>query len=529
MKTLVIDNFQGRLTRYNDGDITKGYAKYDTSYGYDPFSKPGNLTWFEAPTRIDTDASVLTDLVVAARPRLESGTTYVYAVGSTGRFYKIKSNDTATYNPNYDSPSVIATLSAGTPTFKYGSSLQFYGDTERVYVGHDKGVNRVDFTGANDTLVTSTAASVTSSVPRPSTQFAGKTYWGNGNNLIEIDSTATASSYYKLSPSFPVGTQVRDLDVSPDGNYIQAVVSRVSQPDITAVTQDTNSLSSADSYFIFWNGTDTGYTAYNPYNAYSLNSNTAFGPYSYTTGYDLGGAAVYSLGQKILSFPNAQAPNFNAMFSVGNMVGFVVPEQADDVQKASMFMFGAYDREIPEGLYRLFRVSATSQTDIVQVPVAVVVSNLFYGHSAAGYTDNMVGSAKIYFATLEYDDTPTTSYKFWRFNTVPTGSGTAIAGVYETQSQLFSKKVLISEVRLYVEPLVANNEFTVDLIGSDGSPISNGSKTFTVGTNCTAGDDYLWWKPAIKPTYAVGVRITNSGSANWTLSKLELDVSEGGK
>jgi hypothetical protein len=217
------------------------------------------------------------------------------------------------------------------------------------------------------------------------------------------------------------------------------------------------------------------------------------------------------------------------MFSVGNMVGFVVPEQADDVQKASMFMFGAYDREIPEGLYRLFRISATDQTDIIQVPVATVVSNLFYGHSAAGYTDNQVGSAKVYFATLEYDDTPTTSYKFWRFNTVPTGSGTAIAGVYETQSQLFSKKVLVSEVRLYVEPLVAGNEFTVALIGSDGNPITNGSKPFTVGTNCTVGDDYLWWKPEIKPTYTLGVRITNSGSTNWTLTKLELDVSEGGK
>jgi len=529
MKTLVIDNFQGRLTRYADGDITQGYAKYSSSHGYDPFSKPGNLTWLETPTRIDAAGAVITDLIVAARPRLESGITYVYAVGHTGRLYKIKVNDPTTYEPDYDTPVLLTTLVAGTPTFKYGTSIQFYGATEKIYIGHDKGVTSCTFAGGSETVV-GVAGSYTASVPRPSVQFAGKMYFGNGKNILEIDSTELVTTYAKLDPAFPSGTQVRDIDVSPDGNYVQIIVSRVSQPDITAVTQDTSSLSSADSYFIFWNGTDAGYTAYNPYNAYSLNANTSFGPFSYTTGYDLGGATVYSGGQKILSLPNSQAPNFNAMFSFGNMMGYAAPEQSDGFQKVSLMGFGAYDREIPEALYRFFRVSAEGdQTDIVQVPVCLIVSNLFYGLSTAGYTDNLVGSAKLYYSTLEYDDTPTTKYKFWRFNTVPTGDGTAISGVYETQNQLFSKKARINEVRLYVEPLVANNEFTVDLIGSDGNPITNGSKTFEVGTNCTAGDDYLWWNPETAPTYTVGVRITNSGSANWTLSKLELDVSDAGK
>ena len=110
MPTLTINNFQGRLTRYLDGDINSGYAKYTTTFGNDPFTSPGNLTWFEQPTRIDSGESVITDLIVAARPRLESGITYVYAIGHTGRLYKIQVNDPTTYNPNYDNPVLLATL-----------------------------------------------------------------------------------------------------------------------------------------------------------------------------------------------------------------------------------------------------------------------------------------------------------------------------------------------------------------------------------------------------------------------------------
>lgn len=529
METLVINNFQGRLTRYNDGDINSGYAKYTTSFGSDPLTDPGNLTWFEAPTRIDPNGDVITDLIMAMRPRLESGITYVYAIGRTGRLYKIQVNDPTTYNPDYDNAVLLTTLTSGSPTFKYGASIQFFGATEKIYIGHDKGVTTTTFAGGSETVV-GVAGSYTANVPRPSVQFAGKLYFGNGTNILEIDSTATVTDYTKLDPAFPVGTQVRDIDVSPDGNYVQIVVSRVSQPDLTVITQDTSSLSSSDSYFIYWNGTDTGYTSYNPYNAYSLNANTSFGPYSYTTGYDLGGAAVYTAGQKILSLPNSVAPTFNAMFSTGNIVGFAAPEQDSSVLKGSLLAYGAYDKEIPEGLYRWFRISATTQTDIQQIPACAIVSNLFYGASSAGYTNNKVGSAKIYFSTLETDSGPTTTYKLYKFTTVPTGVGSAIAGVYETQNQLFSKKITIKEVRLYTEPLVTNNEFTIALIGSDGNPITNGSKTFTAGTSpVNVGDDFVWWNPQCEPTYLLGVRITNSGSANWVGMKLEIDYTLSGK
>lgn len=529
MDTKIIDNFQGRLTRYNDGSLNSGYAKYSTTFGNDPFSNPSNLTWFEAPSRIDPNASVITDLIMAARPRLESGKTFVYAIGHTGRLYKIQVNDPTTYAPNYDNAVLLTTLTASSPTFKYGSSIQFFGATEKIYIGHDLGVTSVNFDGTSEALV-GTLGSYTANVPRPSVNFTGKLYFGNGTNLLEIDSTATVTTYAKLSPAFPVGTVVRDVDVSPDGNYVQTVVSRIPAQDMTVTTQDTSSLSSADSYFILWNGIDAGYTSYNPYNSYSLNANTSFGPYSYTMGYDLGGAAIYAGGQKIISLPNSLSPNFGAMFSTGNIVGFGAPEQDSSFLKGTLMTYGAYDREIPEGLYRFLRLAAGGvQTDIIQMPVTLIVSNLFYGASSSGYSGNQVGSAKLYFSTLETSAAPTTAYKLYKFTTVPTGLGTAIAGVYETQNELFSKKVRVKEVRVYGEPWVANNTFKIDLIGSDNNPITNGTQTFTAGSTLTVGDDFAWYNPSIEPTYALGVRITNSGSVNNVITKIEVDVASGGK
>lgn len=526
-KTLVINNFQGRLTRFNNGDINSGFAKYNTTFGNDPFTSPGNLTWFEQPIRIDSGEAVITDLIMAAKPRLEAGITYDYAIGHTGRLYKIQVNDPTTYNPNYDNPVLLATLTVNTPTFKYGASINFFGGTQQIYIGHDKGATKINFDGTGETEI-GVAGSWTASVPRPAQQFGASLYFGNGTNLAEVIAGGTVATYAKLTPAFPVGTQVRDVDISPDGSYVQIIVSRVTAPDLTSTTQDTASLSSADSYRFLWNGIDTGATSYDSFNAYSINSNISFGNSSYTMGYDLGSTAIYSGGQKVITLPVSISPNFNALFSTGNLLGFASPEQ-DSTLKGSMMVYGQYDRDIPEGLFRFFRASATGGlTDVIHMPHCGIVSNLFYGSSSAGYAGNVVGSAKAYFSTLETDNTPTTKYKLYKFTTVPTGLGTAIAGVYETQTQLLSKKVKLGQVRIYGEPWVTNNAFTVELVGSSGGVISGSSKTFTVGSNITAGDDYAWYNPATAPTYAIGLRITNAGSVNMEIMKVEIDYTPAG-
>jgi hypothetical protein len=243
----------------------------------------------------------------------------------------------------------------------------------------------------------------------------------------------------------------------------------------------------------------------------------------------LGGAALYSGRKKTISLPNSISPNFEAVFSTGNLVGFGAPEQDSSVLKGSLMVYGQYDMEIKPGLFRLFRIAATTQTDIQQMPTCIIVSNLVYGASSAGYTNNKAGAAKLYFSTLETDSGPTTKYRFYKFTTVPTGSGTAIGGVYETQNQIFPNKETIKVVRIYTQPLAANNSFKIDLIDSDGSVITNSTHTFTSGTGPDAiGNDRMLYNPDIKPVYSVGVRITNLGTAAMTIKKIELDTLAAG-
>src|SRR6185295_7691885 len=210
IKTLVVDNFQGDMTIYQFGDINSGKSNVFITNSNNPFLAPGQLTWNNAPVQIDSSASVITDLILAQKAREESGVHYVYAIGHTGRLYKIQVNNPATNNPDYDNPVLLATLTLGTPTFTRGGFIDFFGATERIYIGHDKGVTRINFDGTNETFV-GVLGSWTQTVPRPFKQFVGKLYIGNGANIAEIDSTATVTSYAKLSPGFPVNTQVRDM------------------------------------------------------------------------------------------------------------------------------------------------------------------------------------------------------------------------------------------------------------------------------------------------------------------------------
>lgn len=542
MKTIIIDNFAGGLSRRSDGDLNSGLAKYDTTFGNDPFSDPGNLTWFEHPTSILTSNNAG---IAAAKVRLESNTTFVYAIDNGAKLYKITVNDTSTLNPNYDRPSVIGAVpaeSASTIGTLYGSSMQFYGATEKIFIGLDERIEKINFDGSGATKVTA-VSSVQTNVPRPSAQFLGKMYWANGTNLIEIDSTETVTSYAKLSPGFPSGTFIRDLDVTPDGNYLQITVSRNNSPSLFQFNSDAQVVASTEAYKFYWNGTDTTYTAFETYNGYSLTSNVVYGQKNYTFGTDLNGTALYDGAMKIWTLPKISPPNFGASYSTGNLLGVATTEYTSSVTSATAsvvglqatgLFYGQYDDQVTTGLFRAFRQPpasvASGSQDIAFVPVCLPISNLAYTYQKAGYANNIIGSSKIYFSTTEIVPPASITFKFYKFTTAPTGVGQAIDGVYETQQQNFSKKIKIGNVRFYVEPLVANNSFKIDLIGSDGNPISGGTQTFTAGTTpVNVGDDYVWYTPQMNPTYSVGVRISNLGSVNWTGVKLELDLGEAGQ
>ena len=530
MPTITLNNFNGRLTRWLNGDVNSGFSKYTVTFGVDYFSKPGNLTWQETPIQIDSAGSVITDLIVAGKERIESGISYVYCVGHTGRIYKIQVNDTASYNPNYDNPVLLTTITSGSPTFTRGGFIDFYGSTEKMFIGHDKGVTKLNFDGTGEAAISGTW---TQTVPRPLKQFLGKLYIGNGSNIAEIDSTELVISSTKLSPGFPDNTQVRDLDISTDGNYMQFVVTRLALGDITSVTADSASISNSDSWIFKWNGIDAGYTAYESYSAYSLTANFVFGSYQYAFGYDVAGSALFLSGEKIISPLLTNAPMPNAIGTGTNMVGWGTTETYNSTTKTvttagvlrmSQFIYGKPDSEIPLGWWRQLSMTATSpETDIIRVPFGMLVSNLSIGSSSNGYTAGIFGFGKYYFSTLETSSAPTTKYRFYKWFPVPTTLGTTIAGIFETQTQLFSEKIAIKEIRVYTEPLVANNEFKIELTGSDGNVITNSDKTFTVGSTATAGDDIVRYAPDMNQTYALGLRITNIGSVNHTIKKVEID------
>lgn len=525
------------MTPYVDGDINSGLANVIEVFGYDSFAKPGNLTWYETATQIDAAGVVVTDLIMAAKTRVENGIVYVYAVGHTGRVYKIQVNDPATFNPNYDNPVLLTTLVVDTPTFTRGGFIDFFGATEKIYIGHDKGVTSVNFDGTGEAAV-GVSATWSQNVPRPLQQFLGNLYVGNGTNIAEIGVTAIVNTYTKLAPAFPTGSQVRDLDVTPDGNYLQIVVAELALGDVTSTAPPTALLSPADSFLFSWNGTDTSYTAYTTYPAATMSANHTFANQQYLFGYDFLGGGVWNPTDKFLSsLPLSafgEAPSPNGVFSGANLVYWATPLPFNGFTEMLITMYGNVGNvpyDVPPGYFAPYGQAATgTETDVLRIPYAGIVSNFAQGASSNGYTNNITGEPKLYFSTLETSAAPTTKYKLYKWSLAPSGLGTALAGaIYQTQNQIFSKKVQIKEVRLYGEPWIAGNSFTVELIGSGGAVLSGSSKTFTAGSNLTVGNDFAWYTPQTAPTYTIGLRITNEGATNHVISKVEIDYELGGK
>src|SRR3990167_8933910 len=179
-KTLVITEFGGPLTRRADGDINSGLAKFDSSWGYDPYSKPGNLTWMEQPVSILSLAGA-TSIIGIMKTRTTSANPslgYVYSIDGGSRLRETQVNSTT--NADLDSPSVMGTLArAANPVRSMG--MVFYGSTEKIFYGDDDGIQRINFDGSSPSTI-GMVSSITTTVPRPMTTFIGKVYFGNGNN-----------------------------------------------------------------------------------------------------------------------------------------------------------------------------------------------------------------------------------------------------------------------------------------------------------------------------------------------------------
>lgn len=538
-KTLTITEFGGPLTRRSDGDINSGLAKYDSSWGYDPYSKPGNLTWMEQPTSVLTSG---TQVIVAMTNYYTGGNNEIRLVAGQASLIGIKTS-TGSTAPNADTVSILGTVTGiGDLDQTQVGIVKFGATTEKLFVGGDDAIVKVNVDGSSRSVVTDGVSGFNTNRPRPMSEFIGKIYFGNGNNIGEIDSTETVTTATKLSPSFPQNTYVVDLDTTPDGNYMVITVNDTllggGSEFIGANTSNNKEARSGTSRKLYWNGIDDSFTAQEKLGGFSAYSNVSFADKDYTLGYGQSGAVVYSGTSQKLSLPKVQAPYATATLPISNMLTFgsIEFDPEDDKMKTSIFQYGQYDEETPNGLYRLLKQGAQVRDDIKSVPTALSVSNLVYYPSIFAATDHIGGVSKMYYATIESNNQGPANLlgKLWRFSLSPTGLGSVLSGTYETQTQLFSKKVQVKEVRLYTEPLVGGNDFVIDLIGSGGSVISGGSQRFqiTEAGSVATGTDMVHFNPQVAPTYALGVRITNSsvtGVANWTATKLEIDYSDGGK
>lgn len=537
IQTLEISNFGGRLTRKLNGDINSGMAKFATSFGYNPFVKPDNLTWLETAVDLDPNAATITDLIVCAKQRVEGGIGYIYAIGHTGRVYKIQpASIVSGGNPNLDTITLLTTLAiSGNNSFNYGGSMEFYG-TNRIYIGNDNRVCRIQTDGSLEVSISPSASYTTQG--HPLKQFNGKLYFGNGTNIGTIDTTEAVTTYTTLSPGFPPNVTVKDIDVTPNGDYLIITASYITPEDIITIGTD-RSASAAGTGFLFkWNGTDVGYTSFSVIDSFSPTALQTYLSKNYFFSEDVLGASVSDTGTagKLLSLPNNKSPLPNAICSNGNMMSWISPESVDSTLKGSMYYYGNLDDENSLGLWRLMRLGSTQSNGFIyQNPLNIITNNKYSSLNVALTSVVTWGLGKHYFSSFDSNNGGgTLKYKLYRFIITPDGTGTSQLGVYETQNQLFGKRIALSEIRVYAEPTATGNGFQLDVIGSDGNPVTNGTFTYSyaAGTDITLLQgpvERINFNPGTIDLFSVGLRITNTGTTNMTIKKIEIDYTYSGK
>jgi hypothetical protein len=535
--TLVVTNFSGRLTRYRNGDINSGLARQDTTTSINTFQQPQNLMFMEQQTQIDPTAEIITDCIVAGQARIETNVTYLYAIGHTGRFYKIQVNNPSTENPNYDTPILLTTLTNG-QTFQYGSSFVITTGTStpaQAWIGHDNGVTRINLDGTSETVIGSTGSTTwIASMPRFILNFGGFLYVTNGNNLGQISpSSSSINSYAILQTGLPTNIVIRDLKTTSDGIYIVMVCSSIPPFNMFSTNQDTSESGATTSSVDYWNGTDSFITSTIGYPSFNQTSYYSFAQTEYLFGYDIAGGVLQTPTAKILSLIQQQSPMPNAVNSNGNFVGWMTPGFDQGFQKAMLYLYGSLDDEVPVGFYRQFKMAATSpQTDIIKVPFTILVNNFGFASSFAGYQGDVQSCGKMYISTIEYNGT-TFAYRFYSLFNVPIGINASAAGVYETQAELFSKSVKATEIRVYMENATSNQGFQVDIIGINGNPITQYSSANATNSasfsSIASGTTLLQYNPSAPPTTAIGLRITNTGTVTPIIHKVEIDIAQFGK
>lgn len=548
-KTLVITEFSGRLTRRINGDLNSGNANFSQSFGYDPFSKPGNLTWLEQPTSIVGISS----LVQAGKVLSASlSGPNVHVIDQTGTWYQIRSSSTA--NPNLNS--IVGIASVSSQTYNFGTSMEFFGSVVgtdvagnrlgKLYVGGDNGIKSINPDGSAEATV-GTLGNYVTNIYRPLKPFAGKLIFGNGNTIAAIDSTGTVSSsvigtgvqspiYSQINPALGTNAKVLDLEVSTSNDYIVAASAEIIQEErLDSTGYDiVETFGSQGGKLFLWNGTDVTVTAATSAPTYLISAIETFFKNTAFFAADSFGTAFNDGSGKILTLTNNKPPLPNAVCTNGNFMTWASPETDGTKRYMSLYYYGSLDQENPPGLYRLLRWSTPQSNGFVsKVALNMLVSNKYTTVNTAQNALVVYGYGKHYIGVNSVNASTTQGFLL-SFLTTPTGTGTPQLGVYQTQTQLFSKRIGTSQIRVYTEPTVAGNAFQLDMIGADGAVIENGTFTYAFGdtSDPNSGSTSLQrinFNTNPRTFYSLGIRITNTGTTNMTIKKIEIDYNEEGK
>lgn len=536
IETIEITNFSGRLTRVLNGELNSGFAKFATSFGYDFFSKPGNLTWLEQPSDI---TGPILGIPLAAKTRYIGETqNSVYLVTSTGKMYQMwvsnmPGNGT---NPIVNSVVGISSVAASSPTFVYGASMDFFGSTEKIYVGSDTAVNAINFNGSGDVNV----GVLNFTGYHPLKKFVGKLLIGDGQAVSSIDNTNTLQT--SVFGALPTESRVRDIDISPDGNYALTSSTTNDYEPISTIQEQTLGAIPSDGTIFYWNGSDLSITGQNSMPGSQI---TALQTYLQKNMFfitDSMGSALSDGTNKILTLPNNKAPFPNATGTNGDFLYWIAPEKVpldpaggDNTPNlyASMYYYGSIDSETPPGLYRVLRKASAIGGNILQTPLNLLTSTSYSDINSSKSSIVTVGYGQHYFSTIDVSSSSSV-FSLNSFCFPPSGLQSPQIGVYETQTQLFAKKITVKQIRVYTEPTVANNSFRLYLVGTDGLLIPNTLKTYTfaAGTDITklqGSLERIDFNPAAKDIFGFGINITNFGSVNMTIKKIEVDYVEAGK
>ena len=547
-QTIYITNFSGRLTRILNGDLNSGFARFSTSFGYDPFTKPMNLTWLETPTSI----TGITSLPQAGK--VTADTTQgpnVHVITQNGNWYQIRSATTGNSNLN----SVIGIASVSTQNYTFGTSMEFFGSIvggdisgvslPRLYVGGDTRVVSANPDGSAEAAV-GTVANYTSAIFRPLKIFAGTLIFGNGATFGQINATntvissvlniGTGNTYSAINPGLGAQARLMDIEVSPSNNYITLATAnlRASETLDSANSDFGEAFASLEGRLFEWNGTDATVTAAKSVPSYKPSALETYFDRTMFFATDTFGTAFNDGAGKILTLPNNRTPMPNAVSVNGNFMTWACPEINGTARYMSLYYYGSLDQENPPGLYRVLRWTTTQSSGFVnRVPLNILVSNYYQTVNAAGTALITFGFGKHYIGLNSRNDSATANYLL-SFLITPTTTGTPQLGVYETQTQLFSKRVAVKAIRVYTEPAVTGNGFQLDIIGSDGAIVANGTYTYTFADvadpqSGSTAVERINFNVNPKTQYALGVRVTNTGTVNMTIKKIEIDIIESGK